>query len=84
MAVNTERLYKFIEENVNKYSLKRVRIDKLEKLANRLAYLYCKEFKEDYHAVKPVALDRLRRIRCRPEYYNVELDSRFKRRWKKY
>jgi hypothetical protein len=72
MRIDKKHLFKFVEGKIDKVSFKRIRIDNIEKFANKLACLYAKQYKVNYYDVQPLILACLRRLRCRPEYYRVK------------
>jgi hypothetical protein len=66
-----EKLGKFVVLRLDRDIFKRVSIDKLDKLANKLAYQYANTHKQDYYKTQTQVLDILRRLRCRPNYYKA-------------
>lgn len=67
-----DNITNFVVSNVDKHSLKRIRLEKLEALSRKLAYQYCQKHKANYYEVQKQVLDVLRRIKCRPEFYMVD------------
>lgn len=61
-------IVQYVFENTSQRSLKKVRLEKIEALSNKLAYLYCQKNGSSYRKVQPQIADVIRRLRCRPEY----------------
>jgi hypothetical protein len=67
-------LRKYLERHLDKVALKRIKLEKIVGLSRKMAYLfmqtpYAKEHRLNYYFVQHHALDLIRRLRCRPEYY---------------
>lgn len=67
-----KEIHDFVVESVDKVALKKVRIDKLEALSKKLAYSYCQSHRSEYWSTQKKVLDVLRRLRCKPEYFNAK------------
>ncbi|MGG3663616.1 hypothetical protein [Bacillus gobiensis] len=62
----------FVEKRIDKHSLKKIKLEKLEALSKRFAYQYCQLNKADYYKTQEKILDALRRLKCRPECFLID------------